>query len=94
WWNEQWMGYPIDASYAENSNMENAHLLGGKLMLFVGELDNNVDPASTTQVVHRLQQAGKDFEFVLVAGVGHGSAETPWASGKRLAFFKKNLLGE
>lgn len=94
WWNEQWMGYPVDASYAENSNMENAHLLEGHLMLVVGELDNNVDPASTTQVVHKLIQADKDFDFLLVAGAGHGSAETPWASRKRLSFFKKHLLAE
>jgi dipeptidyl aminopeptidase/acylaminoacyl peptidase len=91
WWNEQWMGWPIDESYRENSNTENAHLLKGNLMLIVGELDRNVDPASTTQVVHQLIQHDKDFEFVLVTGTGHGSAETPWASRKRLNFLKQHL---
>lgn len=92
WWNEQWMGWPIDESYKENSNMENAHLLQGDLMLIVGELDRNVDPASTTQVVHQLIKHDKDFEFVLVTGTGHGSAETRWASKKRLNFLKEHLL--
>ena len=32
--------------------MENAHLLSRPLMLVVGELDDNVDPASTMQVVN------------------------------------------
>ncbi len=91
WWNEQWMGYPVDDSYRENSNMENAHLLQGKLMLLVGEKDQNVDPASTTQVVDRLIKANKDFEFVLVPGVGHGSASHPWAARKQLEFLKRHL---
>ncbi len=91
WWNEQWMGWPIDASYSENSNMENAHLLKGDLMLLVGELDRNVDPASTIQVVRQLIKHGKDFEFVLVAGAGHGAAETAWGSKKRLNFLKRSL---
>ncbi len=91
WWNEQWMGWPIDASYVENSNMENAQLLKGNLMLVVGELDRNVDPASTIQVVRQLIKHDKDFEFVLVAGAGHGAAETAWASQKRLNFLKRAL---
>ena len=92
WWNEQWMGWPVDSSYEENSNTENAHRLKGKLMLIVGEMDRNVDPATTTQVVRKLIEHDKDFEFVLVAGAGHGAAETPWASKKRLNFLKAHLL--
>ncbi len=57
WWNEQWMGYPIGPHYDEQSNVTNAHRLKGKLMLTVGELDRNVDPASTMQVVNALIQA-------------------------------------
>ena len=91
WWNEQWMGFPIDESYQENSNMENAHLLQGHLMLTVGEKDRNVDPASTTQVVRALIKADKDFEFVLVPGGGHGIGESRWAAKKRLEFLKRHL---
>jgi dipeptidyl aminopeptidase/acylaminoacyl peptidase len=54
WWNEQWMGYPIGKQYEQSSNVVNAHLLKGALLLMVGELDNNVDPASTLQVVNEL----------------------------------------
>ena len=94
WWNEQFMGWPVDESYVENSNMENAHLLKGHLMLTVGELDDNVDPATTLQVVKKLIEADKDFEFVLIPGEGHGAGDKPWAAKKRLNFFKKHLLGE
>jgi dipeptidyl-peptidase-4 len=91
WWNEQWMGVPEGNYYQDNSNMENAHRLQGSLMLVVGELDRNVDPATTTQVAKKLIDADKDFEFLLVPGAGHGACETPWASKRRTAFFMREL---
>ncbi|MEM9410365.1 MAG: S9 family peptidase, partial [Planctomycetota bacterium] len=92
WWNEQWMGWPVDHAYSENSNVDHADQLKGKLMLTVGELDKNVDPATTKQVVNSLIQANKDFEFHLIPAAGHGAGESEWASKKRLEFFKKHLL--
>jgi hypothetical protein len=68
WWNEAWMGVPDDGSYVKSSNVEGAHKLGGALLLTVGELDKNVDPASTYQVVNALQKAGKAFEFMPMIG--------------------------
>ncbi|HSU68853.1 MAG TPA: DPP IV N-terminal domain-containing protein, partial [Tepidisphaeraceae bacterium] len=92
WWNEQWMGWPVDKSYEESSNVVNAHLLEGKLMLIVGEMDDNVDPSSTFQVVNALEKADKDFELVVVTGAHHGAAETPYGSRRRLEFLTGNLL--
>ena len=63
WWNELWMGWPLGPHYAEQSNVTQAHRLQGKLLLIVGALDRNVDPASTMQVVNALVQADKDFEL-------------------------------
>jgi dipeptidyl aminopeptidase/acylaminoacyl peptidase len=91
WWNEQWMGWPVDEHYVTNSSTENAHLLQGHLMLVVGEMDRNVDPASTTQVVSKLIAASKDFEFLLMPGVGHGACERPYARQKRARFFAEHL---
>ncbi len=91
WWSEQWMGWPVGEQYAANSNAENAELLGGALLLTVGEMDQNVDPATTTQVVGRLIKADKDFEFLLVVGGGHGAGDLPWAARKRLEFFRRHL---
>ena len=64
----------------------------GDLLLVVGELDRNVDPASTMQVVDALIRADKDFEFLLVPGGGHGVAETPYGTRKRRDFFVRHLL--
>ncbi|MBB5985429.1 S9 family peptidase [Sphingobium lignivorans] len=71
-WNEAWMGWPLDESYAASSGVDNAWRLQGKLMLVVGELDMNVDPASTYQVADALIRAGKDFDMLTVPGGEHG----------------------
>lgn len=94
WWNEQWMGYPVGPHYAANSNMEHAHRLQGRLMLVVGELDRNVDPASTMQVVKKLIEADKDFDFLLVAGAGHGACERPYAAKRRARFLASALQAD
>ena len=72
-------------AYAEQSNMTNAHKLQGKLLLIVGELDPNVDPASTMQVVNALVKADKDFDLLVVPGTGHGAAETAYGQRGRMA---------
>ncbi len=93
WWNELWMGWPIGPHYAEQSNVTQAHRLRGKLLLIVGEVDQNVDPASTMQVVNALIQADKDFELLVVPGGGHGIAESRYGSRRRMDFFVRQLLG-
>jgi dipeptidyl aminopeptidase/acylaminoacyl peptidase len=92
WWNEQWMGWPLDESYVRSSNVEDAHKLQGKLLLMVGEMDNNVDPATTMQVVDALIKAHKDFELLDMPGMGHGVARTPYGTRRLLDFFTKAFL--
>ena len=91
WWNEQWMGWPVDSSYVASSNVENAHLLERPLMLMVGEMDDNVDPASTMQLANALIRAGKDFELVVVPGAHHSMGES-FGEHKRYDFFVRHLL--
>ena len=93
WWNEQWMGWPVGPQYAANSNVTLAPGLKGKLLLIVGEMDTNVDPASTMQVVNALIRADKDFELLVVPGSNHGAAEAPYGRRRRADFFVRNLLG-
>ncbi len=93
WWNEQWMGYPIDASYSTSSNVDNAYRLKGKLLLINGELDDNVDPASTLQVISALMKANKNFEQLYLPGKTH-SLGGPFEMHKMHDFFVKNLLGQ
>ena len=93
WWNELYMGWPIGPQYAEQSNVTNAYKLKGKLFLTVGELDRNVDPVSTMQVVNALIKAGKDFDLLVVPGANHGIGESPYAARRRKDFFVRHLLG-
>src|SRR5947207_13950376 len=72
WWNELWMGWPVGPHYAAQSNVTNAHKLRGKLLPTVGELDRNVDPASTMQVVNALIKANQDCELIVFHGGGPG----------------------
>lgn len=89
WWNELWMGWPIDAHYDEQSNVTQAHRVTGKLMLSVGELDTNVDPASTMQVVDALIKANKDFELLFFPGAGHGIGSGEYGTRRRIDFFSR-----
>ncbi len=91
WWNEAWLGR-LGPHYAENSNVTHAAKLRGKLLLTVGELDRNVDPASTLQVAHALIKAGKDFDLLVVPGAGHGAGELPYPARRRMEFFVRHLL--
>jgi dipeptidyl aminopeptidase/acylaminoacyl peptidase len=92
WWNEQWLGWPVGDQYRANSNLEDAAKLEGRLLLVVGELDRNVDPASTVQVVGALQRAGKTFDYMPIIGAGHGAAETPYGIRLRLEYLWKHLV--
>ncbi len=91
WWNEQWMGWPVGPHYAEQSNATQAHRLEGHLLLTVGELDRNVDPASTMQVVRALIDADKDFELIVFPGRDHGAGSSPYGARRRLDFFTRHL---
>jgi dipeptidyl aminopeptidase/acylaminoacyl peptidase len=91
WWNEQWMGWPIGPEYAASSNVEHADQLQGKVLLIVGELDTNVDPASTFQVVNQLIKHDKDFELLVIPGASHTNGGA-YGDHKRFDFFARQLL--
>ena len=92
WWNEQWMGWPIGPEYAASSNVDNAWRLQGKALIIIGELDSNVDPASSLQVVNALVKAHKHFDMLYIPGQNHG---VPVLNTEhyRDDYFVHNLLG-
>jgi len=91
WWNEQWMGWPVDESYSKSSNVDDAGKLQGHLLLIVGEADSNVDPDSTMQVVNALKECGKEFDFFPIADTGHGAAGTPAGTQRQNEFLIRHL---
>lgn len=92
WWNEMWMGYPVGPHYIEQSNIEQAAKLRGKLLLVHGELDDNVNPfASTMRFVSALMKANKRFDMLLVPGAGHGFGL--YVQQRMWDYFVRNLQG-
>lgn len=98
WWNEQWMGWPIGPQYSASSNVDNAWRLQGKVLLVVGELDTNVDPASTHQVVNALIEANKNFDYLMIPGAEHnagrGGEYGDYGERKRFDFFIRHLMSQ
>jgi dipeptidyl-peptidase-4 len=92
WWNERFMGLPVGPWYEEQSNVTQAYRLQGKLLLLVGEMDKNVDPSSTLQVVNALIKADKQFDFLVMPEQGHGVLGTDYGWEKMVRFFMHHLL--
>lgn len=97
-WNEQWMGWPVDDSYAKSSDVVNAWRLQGRLLLIFGEQDSNVDPSSTLQVVDALIKAHKDFDLLEVPGgqhtVGRSTGPIYYVERRQFGFFVNHMLGQ
>lgn len=92
WWNELWMGYPVGPHYEEQSNVSQAARLRGKLLLVHGELDDNVNPsAASQQLAGALMRANKDFDMLLVPGLGHGLND--YVKRRLWDHFVRHLLG-
>jgi dienelactone hydrolase len=92
WWNEQWMSWPVGPQYAASSNVDNAYRLQGKALIIVGEMDTNVDPASSMQVVNALVKAHKHFDMLYIPGQNHGVGILN-SEHYRDDYFVHNLLG-
>lgn len=75
-WNELWMGWPVDEQYDTSSTAVDVHRMQGDLLLIVGALDTNVDPAATYRVVDSLIRAGKAHDLIVVPNDGHATGRT------------------
>jgi dipeptidyl aminopeptidase/acylaminoacyl peptidase len=70
-WGETYNGPDQDGNYAAAANAALAGNLQGKLLLIHGDMDANVHPALTLQVVDALIKHNKDFELLIVPNAGH-----------------------
>lgn len=94
WWIELWMGFPLNKHYEEQSNLKWAEKLQGKILLAHGDLDENVNPSCTIQLVDALIKANKDFDLLIVPNKGHYLNSDPYFLRRRWDFFVMHLLGE
>lgn len=102
WWSEQHHGVLEKISkgdttfvYSIDTNQELAKNLKGHLMLFHGDIDNNVHPANTMRVVDALIRANKRFDMMLLPGQRHGFGDMNEYFFWRMAdYYSEWLIGD
>ncbi len=96
WWPEMYMGWPVDESYHEVSNITNAKKLKGKLLLVHGGIDENVNPSATFKLAEALINADKEFDLLILPSQRHGyqGKHRDYFIKKRWNYFIKNLLNK
>jgi len=57
-----------------------------------GDMDDNVHPAMTIQVVDELIKANRDFDMLIVPNRNHGLNE-PYIIRRRWDYFVRHLMG-
>ena len=95
WWPEMYMGWPVDDSYHEVSNITMAGNLKGKLLITHGALDDNVNPSATFKLAEALIRADKEFDLVIFPSQRHGYTGDfrKYFIKKRWNYFVEHLLG-
>lgn len=95
WWPEMYMGWPVDSTYNEVSNITMAPNLKGKLLLVHGGIDENVNPSATFKLAEALVKADKEFDMLILPSQHHGytGKYNDYFTKKRWNYFVENLLG-
>ena len=97
YWAEKYQGVlRTDSAGGDNfessANKAYAANLRGKLLLMHGDMDDNVHPAMTVQLVDELIKANRDFDLVWAPDRAHGLNE-PYFIRRRWDYFVRHLLG-
>ena len=79
-------------NFEPSANKTYAEDLKGKLLLMHGDMDDNVHPAMTIQLVNELIKANKDFDLIIAPDRAHGLNE-PYFICRRWDYFVRHLLG-
>jgi dipeptidyl aminopeptidase/acylaminoacyl peptidase len=94
-WGEHYQGSVEGENYVPQANMSIAKNLKGKLLLIHGDMDDNVHPALTIQVVDALIKANKDFDLLILPNLNHVTAIfDPYYIRKQIDYFVMHLLGK
>jgi len=95
WWPEMYMGWPVDSSYNQVSNITMAGNLKGKLLIVHGGIDENVNPSATFKLAEALVKADKEFDMLILPSQHHGYAPkyNDYFTKKKWNYFVENLLG-
>jgi len=91
-WCEKYQGLVEGGNYDAAANPPFADRLRGKLLLAYGDMDDNVHPALTLQLVDALIRADKDFELLVLPNENHTSVwSNAWFLRRAMAFLMEAL---
>ena len=79
-------------NFANEANMSLVANLKGHLLLMHGDMDDNVHPAMTIQMVDALIKANKTFDLIIAPNRPH-SLNEPYFIRRRWDYFVEHLLG-
>ncbi|HEU4988832.1 MAG TPA: DPP IV N-terminal domain-containing protein [Gemmatimonadaceae bacterium] len=80
-------------NYASAANKTYVRNLAGKLFLIHGDMDDNVHPANTIQMVDALIKANKSFDLLIYPDRNHGITQEPYLIRRTWDYFVQNLMG-
>lgn len=93
-WGEIYHGPWDPERYEALANSRLAENLAGRLLLIHGELDDNVPIFQTFTMVDALIAANKDFDLLVVPGVGHAMFHREsYVLRRKWDFFVRHLMG-
>jgi dipeptidyl aminopeptidase/acylaminoacyl peptidase len=98
YWAEKYQGLMNKDTLRKTDNFEGsankmmAKNLRGHLLLMHGDMDDNVHPANTIQLVDELIKANKSFDLIIAPNRNHGLNE-PYFIRRRWDYFVTYLLG-
>lgn len=79
-------------NFAPSANKTLAKNLKGHLLLMHGDMDDNVHPANTIQLVDELIKANRSFDLIIAPNRAHGLTE-PYFIRRRWDYFVQYLMG-
>ncbi len=98
YWSEKYQGL-LEAdsakgttNFTEEANKTHASGLRGKLLLMHGDMDDNVHPMMTVQLIDALTKANKDYDLIWAPDRAHGLNE-PYFIRRRWDYFVRHLAG-
>jgi dipeptidyl-peptidase-4 len=63
------------------------------LLVIMGELDENVAPGSTNQVLYALIKADKDFDLIYLPGAAHATKFPSYTTRRTNDYLGRHLMG-
>jgi dipeptidyl aminopeptidase/acylaminoacyl peptidase len=93
-WGEKYQGLLDGKNYLNQVNASLAESLEGKLLLIYGDMDDNVQPALTIQLVDAFIKANKDFDLLVLPNRNHMFMTDPYFIRRKWDYFVQYLLGK